>query len=203
MTAIVDRQTLISEFNAYIKRQFASDRTDTFLQLAHDRIFRDLRPRETMLQVQLNPTTTLIDLPDDFVDLRQLSYLKDNRRITLRSVGRHELGRFVHQQSQAANPMVYSIIGTQVEVAPAGANREYTLWYWQKLPQMVADDDTNIILTTYPYLYLYGMLIEGNVYIQDQEAREGSIQTYSSELAQVNGSADRSRFGEAPIIGAA
>ena len=203
MTAITDRQTLIEEFNAYIKRNFDAGRTDTFLQLAHDRIFRDLRPRETMLQVQLNPTTTLIDLPDDFVDLRQLSYLKNNRRVTLRSVGRHELGLFVHQQSEASNPIVYSIIGTQVEVAPAGANREYTLWYWQKLPQLLADTDTNIILTTYPYLYLYGMLIEGNVYIQDAEARESSVGVYVSEMAQVNGAADRSRFGEAPIIGAA
>ena len=203
MTAIVDRQTLVSEFNAYIKRQFATDRTDTFLQLAHDRLFRDLRPRETMLQVQLNPTTTLIDLPADFVDLRQLSYLKNARRVTLRSVGRHELGLFVSRQSESSDPIVYSIIGTQAEVAPSGADREYTLWYWQKLPQLLADDDTNIILTTYPYLYLYGMLIEGNVYIQDSEAREGAIQVYSSELAQVNGVSDRARFGEAPMIGAA
>ena len=203
MTAIVDRQTLIAEFNAYIKRQFAAERTDTFLQLAHDRIFRDLRPRETMLQVQITPTTTLLDLPDDFVDLRQLSYLKNNRRVTLRSVGRHELGLFVNQQSEAANPIVYSIIGTQAEVAPSGANREYTLWYWQKLPQLLADTDTNIILTTYPYLYLYGMLIEGNVYIQDAEARESSVGVYVAEMAQVNGASDRSRFGEAPIIGAA
>ncbi len=203
MTAITDRQTLITEFNAYIKRGFAADRTDTFLQLAHDRIFRDLRPRETMIQVQITPTTTLIDLPDDFVDLRQLSYLKNNRRVTMRSVGRHELGLFVFQKSQASDPIVYSIIGTQIEVAPSGADREYTLWYWQKLPQLVAADDTNIILQNFPYLYLYGMLIEGNIYIQDAEAREGSIGVYTSEMAQVNGAADRSRFGEAPIIGAA
>ena len=203
MTAIVDRQSLIAEFNAYIKRGFAPDRTDTFLQLAHDRLFRDLRPRETMIQVQITPTTTLIDLPDDFIDLRQLSYLKNNRRITMRSVGRHELGLFVRQQSESSDPIVYSIIGTQAEVAPSGADREYTLWYWQKLPQLLADTDTNIILTTYPYLYLYGMLIEGNVYIQDSEAREGSIGVYTAEMAQVNGAADRSRFGEAPIIGAA
>ena len=203
MTAITDRQTLVSEFNAYIKRQFATDRSDTFLQLAHDRIFRDLRPRETMLQVQITPTTTLIDLPTDFVDMRQLSYLKNNRRVTLRSVGRHELGLFVQNQDQASDTRVYSVIGTQIEVAPAGANREYTLWYWQKLPQLIADDDTNIILDNYPYLYLYGMLIEGNVYIQDSEQRAASLETYIGEMQQVNGAADRSRFGEAPVLGAA
>ena len=203
MTQIVDKQSLIEEFNAYIKRAFQSDRTDTFLQLAHDRIFRDLRPRETMLEVIISPTESLFDLPDDFIDLRQLSYLKNNRRVTLRSVGRHELGLFVHLQSQASDPGVYSIIGTQVEVAPSGANRDYTLWYWQKLPQLLADDDTNVILTTYPYLYLYGMLIEGNVYIQDSEAREASQQVYVSEMQAVNGANERSRFGEAPVIGAA
>lgn len=203
MTTIVDRQTLITEFNAYIKRAFPTDRTDTFLQLAHDRLFRDLRPRETMIEVQITPTESLFDLPDDFIDLRQLSYLKNNRRVTMRSVGRHELGLFVHLQSQASDPVVYSIIGTQVEVAPSGANREYTLWYWQKLPQLVADDDTNVILLNYPYLYLYGMLIEGNVYIQDSEAMDKTAGIYVAEMQQVNGSNERSRFGEAPVIGAA
>jgi hypothetical protein len=75
------------------------------------------------------------------------------------------------------------------------------LWYWQKLPQLVVDDDTNIILTTYPYLYLYGLLIEGNVFIQDLQALELATGAYSTEVGQVNGAESRRRFGEAPVVG--
>ena len=54
-----------------------------------------------------------------------------------------------------------------------------------------------------PELYLYGMLIEGNVFIQDQEQRAASIEVYLSEVGNQNKVADSSRFGEAPVIGSA
>ena len=139
-----------------------------------------------------------IDLPADFIDVRELSGNNSNRRVVLSSVGRH---RFALSASQTGFPIVYSIIGNQVEVAPTTLPTEFTLWYWQKSPQMVNPTDTNIILTTYPYLYLYAMLIEGAVFIQDDTERSIAVETYLAEVRSVNGQADNSRFGEAPVIG--
>jgi len=198
MSQIVDRQTLISEFEAYIKRSFPIARQDAFLQLSHDRIFRDIRPQENVVLTTLIPVTTLIDLPADFIDVRELSGNNSNRRVVLSSVGRH---RFALSASQTGFPIVYSIIGNQVEVAPTTLPTEFTLWYWQKSPQMVNPTDTNIILTTYPYLYLYAMLIEGAVFIQDDTERSIAVETYLAEVRSVNGQAENSRFGEAPVIG--
>ena len=201
MSQIVDRASLIVEFEAYAKRQFATDRQNTFIQLTHDRVFRDLRAQENMRKVTLIPTDVLVDLPADFIDAREISYLNGSRRIVLSSVGRHRLAFFA---SQTGRPIVYSIMGgnpKQVEIAPKTLPDELTLWYWQKLPEPIADTDTNILLTTYPYLYLYGMLIEGNVFTVDNERLAQAQGFYGAELAQVNAQADRSRFGEAPVIG--
>ena len=202
MSQIVDRGTLITEFQAYIKRTFETDRQDTFVQLTHDRVFRDLRAQENLRKTTLTPITdVLIDLPADYIDVREISYLNGSRRIVLSSVGRHRLAFFA---SQTGRPIVYSIMGgspIQVEVAPKTLPDEFTLWYWQKLPEPIASDDTNILLTTYPYLYLYGMLIEGNVFVVDNERLQQAQGFYSTELQQVNTQADRSRFGEAPVIG--
>lgn len=198
MAQITNRGTLLSEFQAYAKRSFTVDRQDVFLQLTHDRIFRDTRVQENVIQTTLVPTTPLIDLPSDFIDVRELSYLKGSRRVVLTSVGRH---RFALSASQTGRPVVYSLIGDQVEVAPTSLPADFTLWYWQKLPQMTNSADTNVILVTFPYLYLYGLLIEAAVFIQDDSARDLAIQTYTAELSAVNGQADRSRFGEAPVIG--
>lgn len=198
MSQIIDRSTLITEFEAYIKRAFNVDRQDTFVQLSHDRIFRDLRAQENIVQVTIVPTVPLIDLPADFIDVRELSYQNGARRIVLTSVGRH---RFARSASRTGFPIVYSIIGDQVEVGPKTLPAEFTLWYWQKLPQLINPTDTNVILTTFPYLYLYAMLIEGSVYIQDDTMRGIAVDTYTAEIGRVNGQADRSRFGEAPIIG--
>jgi hypothetical protein len=195
---IVDRLSLRTAFEAYIKRQFADENFSTFLQLAQDRIFRDTRASENMINVALVPTSTLIDLPADYIDTREISYQNGSRRVVLRSIGRHVFGR---SASLTGLPTVYSVVGRQVEVAPITLPTEFSLWYWQKLPQLVADDDTNIILTTYPYLYLYGLLIEGNVFIQDLQALELATGAYSTEVGQVNGAESRRRFGEAPVVG--
>lgn len=200
MSQIVDRSTLITEFESYIKRSFATNQQDTFVQLSHDRIFRDIRPQENVTLATIVPTSTLVDLPVDFIDIRELSAMNGNRRVVLSAVGRH---RFAISASQTGFPTVYSIIGDQVEVAPTTLPAEFKLWYWQKLPQLINNTDTNVILTAYPYLYLYAMMIEGAVFIQDDTMRALAVETYLNEIERVNRQADNSRFGEAPVLGAA
>ena len=198
MSQIIDRSTLITEFQAYIKRSFAIDRQDTFIQLSELRIQRDLRPRENQIQTTLVPTSNLVDLPSDFIDLREISYKNGNRVVVLSSVGRHRLSIAT---SQTGRPGVYSIIGNQIEIGPITMPDEFTLWYWQKFPPLVNPTDTNILLTSYPYVWLYAMLVEGAVYIQDDTMRELAVQTYTAEIDRVNVRESESRFGEAPVIG--
>ncbi len=197
MSQIIDRQTLITEFEAYMKRSFPADRQDTFLQLTHDRIFRDSRLQQNILKVSLTPAQ-IMPLPDDFIDIREISYERGKRRVVLTAVGRHRLAVFA---SQTGFPVVYSLIGEEIEVAPNNLPGSFTMYYWQKLPPLVATNSTNVILTEAPYLYLYGMMIEGAVFIQDTDARGLAVQTYEAEVSRLNGQADRSRFGEAPVIG--
>ena len=198
MSQIVDRSTLITEFQAYIKRSFNIDRQDTFVQLSELRIVRDLRARENLIKTTIVPTSNLLDLPADFIDLREISYKNGNRVVVLSSVGRHRLSIAT---SQTGRPGVYSIIGEQMEVGPITMPDEFTLWYWQKQPPLVNPTDTNVLLTSYPYIWLYGMLIEGAVYIQDDTMRTVAVETYTNEVNRVNVRESEGRFGEAPVIG--
>ena len=198
MSQILDRSTLITEFEAYVKRSFTINRQDTFIQLSELRIQRDLRVRENLIKATIVPTSNLIDLPADFIDLRELSAKKGNRVVVLSSVGRHRLSIAT---SQTGFPVVYSIIGNQVEVGPITLPADFTLWYWQKLPALVNPTDTNVLLTTYPYIWLYAMMVEGAVYIQDDTMRQLAIETYLTEINRVNVREAEGRFGEAPVIG--
>jgi len=200
VSQIVDRASLITEFQAYIKRSFTIDRQDTFVQLSELRIQRDLRPQETVIKTTIVPTSNLVDLPADFIDVRELSAKKGARVIVLSSVGRHKLSVAT---SQTGFPLVYSIIGNQFEFGPITAPAEFTLWYWKKLPPLVNPADTNILLTAFPYIWLYAMLVEGAVYVQDDTMRQIAIDTYLTEIERVNRRARESRFGEAPVLGAA
>ncbi len=198
MSQILDRSTLITEFQAYIKRSFAIDRQDTFIQLSELRIVRDLRVRENQVMTTIIPTSNVLDLPSDFIDLREISYKNGNRVVVLSSVGRHRLSIAT---SQTGRPGVYSIIGDQIAVGPITIPDEFTLWYWQKFPPLVNPTDTNILLTEYPYIWLYAMLVEGAVYIQDDTMRQLAVETYLTEINRVNVRESEGRFGEAPVIG--
>ena len=198
MSQILDRQTLLTEFEAYIKRSFAINRQDTFIQLSESRIYRDLRTRENIVKATIVPAANLFDLPADFIDLRELSAKRGNRVVVLSSVGRH---RLAIATSQTGFPVVYSIIGTQVEVGPITLPDDFTLWYWQKLPPLVNTTDTNVLLTTFPEIWLYAMLVEGAVYIQDDTMRRLAVETYLTEVNRVNVRESEGRFGEAPVIG--
>ena len=83
MSQIIDRSTLITEFQAYAKRSFTIDRQDTFVQLSEARIFRDLRPQENIVKATIVPTSNLIDLPADFIDVRELSAKNGSRVVVL------------------------------------------------------------------------------------------------------------------------
>jgi len=198
MSQILDRSTLLAEFEAYAKRAFVINRQDTFIQLSEARIYRDLRPRENVVQVTLTPTTNLFDLPADFIDLRELSAKKGNRVVVLSSVGRHRLSLAT---SQTGFPVVYSIIGTQIEVGPITLPESFTLWYWRKFPPMINPTDTNVLLTAYPYIWLYAMMVEGAIYVQDDTMRQLAVETYLTEVQRVNQRESEQRFGEAPVIG--
>jgi len=198
MSQILDRSTLITEFEAYIKRSFAIDRQDTFIQLTELRIQRDLRPRENLVKVTIVPTSNLVDLPADFIDLRELSAKNGNRVVVLSSVGRHRLSLAT---SQTGFPVVYSIIGNQIEVGPITIPADFTLWYWKKFPPLVNPSDTNVLVTAYPYLWLYAMLVEGAVYVQDDTMLGLARETYLTEVNRVNARESEGRFGEAPVIG--
>ena len=116
----------------------------------------------------------------------------------LSSVGRH---RLAIATSQTGTPRVYSIIGNNMEVGPTTMPADFTLWYWQKLPSLVNPTDTNVLVTAYPYIWLYAMLIEGAVYVQDDTMRSIAVETYTNEVNRVNLREAEGRFGESPVIG--
>ena len=116
----------------------------------------------------------------------------------LSSVGRHRLSIAT---SQTGFPVVYSIIGNQIEVGPITLPAEFTLWYWRKFPPLVNPTDTNVFITAYPYIWLYALMVEGAIYVQDDTMRQLAVETYLNEVNRVNQREAEGRFGEAPVIG--
>jgi hypothetical protein len=68
------------------------------------------------------------------------------------------------------------IEGSKVRVSPSGA-ASVDLTYYAKIPPLVDDADSNWLLAKHPGVYLFGTLIFGGVYMEDDAAmaRFGTI----------------------------
>ena len=183
MTIITDKNTLKIEVAAYMHRTDLNDRLDGFVDLATKRIGRDLR--SMFNQVVLDPFEVAEQLqafPDGFRAVKELSYQNGNRRVQLLSASSLTLAAF---PATSSSPQRYRVHGNLVEIKPFAA-RDYRLIYWEEPAELVDDGDTNLVLDNYPYLYLYGCLVEANFYVQNGGARDLSLSTYTGEVEEIN-----------------
>ena len=66
------------------------------------------------------------------------------------------------------DPVYYYTNGSALKIVPDnGAN--LGLRYYQKLPEMSADADTNWLLDEYPDAYLFGSLVEAHFFLVDEQ----------------------------------
>jgi hypothetical protein len=135
-------------------------------------------------------------VPVDFRTMRSIAQLTAGGSTALRYVGSHELNRYSTNDGQA---QVYSIVGRDILLRPFQAGN-YQFDYYNAPADLLSPTSENLVLTNYPYLYLYASLIEGYVYIQDDQLAGNMISVYSSELEAVNLESKKSRTGDAPAM---
>lgn len=166
-----------------------------FIELARTRINRDMRVRENIITAPEVPTVNPRDLPLDFLEMRDIYYLPGSRRLTLTLVGRKQLNNNQAALNGTQRPQFYSIDGIQLETQPGGTGLEFTLIYYAAVPELVADADTNLLLSVYPMTWLYATLIEGHTFTQDLVLAGEALTNYTSELEQANSSAKAAESG--------
>jgi len=182
----------------YMHRSDLTPQMPFFVELAHSRIMRDLRAPEMIADETFTVSSNPMPLPAGFIAMRELTYTNGSSRYALTSVGRATVTRMT--AAVGGLPRQYSLVGNSIEIQPETL-ADYRLVYYKSIPFFANDAATNGVLDRYPYLYLYGALIEANSFIQDVEQRMKAIEFYNTELTEVDAQATATRFGEAPQIG--
>lgn len=180
---------------SYMHRTDLTDDIPGFIELARARINRDMRVRENIIEAKETPTINPRPLPDDFLEMRDIYTLPSSRRVTLTLVGRKQLNGAQTALDATQRPIFYSIDGTQIETQPGGISLEFTLLYYAAVDELVADDDTNALMSVYPMTWLYASLIEGHTFTQDLVLVQDALTNYTSELARANEQAKAAESG--------
>lgn len=173
-----------------------------FIQLAHTRINLGLRVPFMQKTGDLTISSYRIAAPSDFAAAVRL-WIDDSYDTPLLQVSPAELADLRARYSSGQRPQWFTIEGdTDGEYfvfAPDPGATTYTgkLLYTRRLPALSAGSDTNVVLTRYPNLYIYGALDEAGAYSDDARSYG---QRFEDLLNRINVQSRSDQYAGAALV---
>lgn len=168
-----------------------TDLTDTipdFVSWADQEIARRVRCNAMMASADLAVSTETIAQPTGFLAVRAL-YLDVTPRRFIQVIS-SESAFERSALTSATYPDAVAIEGSNLRFSPPFATTTTgKLLYFKRQVALSADSDTNVILTAYPYLYLYGSLEALFLYLEDDNNADRYGQRFGALIDSVNGDA--------------
>jgi|GEM_PF-5409197 len=103
-----------------------------------------------------------------------------------------------YRTGNAAHPMNYAVVGSDFFIAPGLSDLELVLE--ARFDPLVADDDTNELLTQHPEVYIHAGVAHIHRYFQDMEASQMSDQMYNVAVMKANALDLTLAYGAAPSV---
>jgi len=147
-----------------------------FISLAEAQIERTLRTRQMIVRATASMDTEYSAVPADFLECRTIK-LNTNPVQPLQFETVDSLDTLRTQYTAPGRPQYFGIVGGQIRLVPV-PDTTYTaeLIYYGKLTKLSSSNATNWLLTSSPDIYLYGALLQGAPYLQNDER----IQTWAT-----------------------
>jgi hypothetical protein len=147
-----------------------------FISLAEAQIERTLRTTQMIVRATASIDGEYSAVPADFLETRTVK-LNTNPIQPLQFETVDSLDSLRTQYTAPGRPQYFGIVGTQIRVVPV-PDTTYTaeLIYYGKLTKLSSSNATNWLLTSSPDIYLYGALLQGAPYLQNDER----IQTWAT-----------------------
>jgi hypothetical protein len=186
---------LVTELEAYLKRTDYTPRIPTFVALTEAKLNRLLDDPEMEVRATATGTGQYTPLPTDFK--RMVGISVGGPYFNLEQVsGADIIGM---DQTITGNPRYYAIVDGSITFAPINSAANMTLLYIRRIPPLTAAAPTNWLLTLAPDLYLYGCLMQANIYGWQDERVPGFKALYEEAIEELKRDGDNRRWGSAPL----
>lgn len=198
--AISTYSDLKTEIANWIHRTDLTSNIPTFIQLAEAKITNNIKglSLETSTTSSLTAGVGYISLPIDYREMQSIVVLS-NPSITLQLVPDHVLEQY-NADSTTAIPEFYSISGNNIYFSkiPDG-NYQIKLSYLAKLSALSDINTSNFVLASFPYLYLYGSLIEASIYTNDPDQVQFYQLKFDEAIKEVITQYNNQKFSGSPL----
>ena len=166
--AITSYSELQAAIGNWLDHSLFASRTPEFIALFEASANRRLRVREQEGSTTLTPSAGAATLPADYLMWRRVTWT-GSTRVELQYVHPSYL-QAAYPSSPSDVPRIFTIEGSTLKVRPLDTTAlEFD--YFQKVPALSDSATANWLLTAHPDLYLFGSLVEAEMFgVNDERA---------------------------------
>lgn len=185
---------LVTELEAYLNRTDYTTRIPMFISLTEARLNRLLDDPEMEQRATATGTGQYTELPADF---KRMIGVSTGNNYELSQVSGSEITSF--DQTITGDPRKYAIVDGAITFAPINSAAAITMLYVRRIPSLTAGSPTNWLLTLAPDLYVFGALMQANIYGWNDERVPGFKALFDEAVAEMRIDAQNRRWGSAPL----
>jgi hypothetical protein len=172
-----------------------------FIALFEAAANRRLRVRQMETSATLTPSSGSATLPADYLAWRRVTYA-GTPSVELDYVAPSWL-QAAHPSAEAGIPAVFTIEGASILVRPVN-DTALELLYYQKISSLSDSATTNWLLTAHPDLYLFGSMVEAELFGVNDERMPMWKARRDEIFEEIIGLSNKSRgAGAMRVMGAA
>ncbi len=183
----------------YLKRSDLVDLYPLWQDLARTRIDTACKLSEQEYRALGVPVAQYVSLPADFIEMRHLAV----GRKDLEYVTAQQLNQMALKYGPSGGLRWYTILDNQLEIYPVpdeNSQQVLTMHYFAKLPILTQDSDTNRVLTAFPQLYIYAMMLESAAFRVDQGDQAIYSALWNAFTQELNAKQQAGRFSGDNLI---
>jgi hypothetical protein len=163
--AITTYAQLQTAIESWLDRTDLTSTIPDFITMFEAVANRRLRVRQMETSTTLTPSSGSATLPTDYLQWRRVTWTGDVRNELL--YVHPSYLQALYPDTPSDTPTVFTIEGSTLKVRPTSTTGlEFD--YYQKIPDL-ATNSTNWLLTAHPDLYLFGSLVEAQMFTVDPE----------------------------------
>lgn len=161
-----------------------------FTRVVEAKINNSLRTGDQSVRAQiwLSSAEEYYSLPCDFGGFRDVEILHEGQQHgrTLVYLAPEEMNKLSRENnSDRRNHHYYTVIAGQIQIAPPGDHEVLEVVYYQRLPELINDDDTNWLTEKNPDAYIFGLCTEIGAFAKDLAAYEAYKMRFEEALMDI------------------
>ena len=178
------RAIITADAAGYLHRNDLTTQLDAFFDRANTRVGQDFRTQANAQSATLITGTSYL-LPADFKEMISVFAQGPAGFYPLQPVGTTQLWDYFNAGGGLAYG--YQLIGGYLQPVPSVTGDLRILYYSaQAMAPASGPTSTNLLCQTYPNAYLWYVLFQASLYIQDREAVSEYLELYQDEMRRAN-----------------